>query len=312
VRVAPDELQAWNNLANTYMELGRFDDARRALETGLKLQDSAGVRTNLFVIGVLTNDQALADAQLAAMQGRRDEVDLLSVRIAAAAYRGRMKEAASALEVWTSKMDAASRRANTGEGIANLAIYEVMVGQTDAAGQRLEAALEDERLGDGQLVERLVVAAIAGDAATARQLLTPAIAEQRQANSFADVAERAMRALAEVAEGRPAEAIPLLEPITLEGRNFDLITMWTLANIRAARWDTAVKGLAFIAAERSQRAFGAMKPWGMAMLGRAYAELGRKEEARKAYQAFFDLWKDADPDVPLLVNARAEFAQLGS
>ena len=48
----------------------------------------------------------------------------------------------------------------------------------------------------------------------------------------------------------------------------------------------------------------------MATLARVQAELGQKEEARKSYQNFFDLWKDADPDVPLLVQAREEFAKL--
>ena len=51
--------------------------------------------------------------------------------------------------------------------------------------------------------------------------------------------------------------------------------------------------------------------WGVVHNGqRAYAETGRKDEARKAYQAFFDFWKNADPEIPLLVEARAEFAKL--
>ena len=40
--------------------------------------------------------------------------------------------------------------------------------------------------------------------------------------------------------------------------------------------------------------------------------MGQKEEARKNYQKFFELWKDADPDLPLLIQARDEFAKLGS
>ena len=48
------------------------------------------------------------------------------------------------------------------------------------------------------------------------------------------------------------------------------------------------------------------------MRGRTYAQLGQKEEARKSYQKFFDIWKDADPDVPLLLQAREEFAKLTS
>ena len=45
-------------------------------------------------------------------------------------------------------------------------------------------------------------------------------------------------------------------------------------------------------------------------LARAYAAAGDKEKARAAYQDFFALWKDADPDVPLLQQAKAEYAKL--
>ena len=45
-------------------------------------------------------------------------------------------------------------------------------------------------------------------------------------------------------------------------------------------------------------------------LGRAYAVSGDKAKSRAAYQDFFALWKDADPDIPLLKQAKAEYAKL--
>jgi hypothetical protein len=45
-------------------------------------------------------------------------------------------------------------------------------------------------------------------------------------------------------------------------------------------------------------------------LGRAYVLSGEREKARNAYQDFLTLWKDANPDIPLLKQARAEYAQL--
>lgn len=47
-----------------------------------------------------------------------------------------------------------------------------------------------------------------------------------------------------------------------------------------------------------------------ARLGRAHAEAGEFDEAREAYRRFFDLWKDADPEVALLKAAQAEYATL--
>jgi len=45
-------------------------------------------------------------------------------------------------------------------------------------------------------------------------------------------------------------------------------------------------------------------------LGRAYAMSGDTAKARAAYQDFLTLWKDADPDIPILEEAKAEFAKL--
>jgi hypothetical protein len=45
-------------------------------------------------------------------------------------------------------------------------------------------------------------------------------------------------------------------------------------------------------------------------LGRALALQGDKAKARTAYQDFFATWKDADPDVPILRDAKAEYAKL--
>ncbi len=45
-------------------------------------------------------------------------------------------------------------------------------------------------------------------------------------------------------------------------------------------------------------------------LARAYGLSGDKDKARAAYQDFLALWKDADPDVPILKQAKAEYAKL--
>jgi hypothetical protein len=54
-------------------------------------------------------------------------------------------------------------------------------------------------------------------------------------------------------------------------------------------------------------------PWGaLARLGlaRAYAVQGDTAKAKTTYQDFLALWKDADPDVPILIQAKAEYAKL--
>jgi hypothetical protein len=61
---------------------------------------------------------------------------------------------------------------------------------------------------------------------------------------------------------------------------------------------------------RGAAGFGLEYPLSQLNLGRAYAMQGDNAKARTAYQDFFTLWKDADPDVPLLKAAKAEYEKL--
>ena len=309
-RIAPDQPIAWQNIGDTYLSLGRFADARTALETTLKLQgNNVGARGSLFAIGILTGDSALADAQVAAVSGKREEVDFLTVRIRAAAFAGKMKEAATLATEWQTRMDAASRRTQTGQGLMDLAIDEALVGLTAEARTRIATAQEDELLLPNALDERLVVAAIVKDGEAARELLPLALAEVRKQAANAP-AERAFRALALMAEGKPGEAIPLLEPVTFDPEHADIVTIWTLAQTQLKDWPAASKGLALMTEDTWQRGLGTGKAFAMVELARAQAALGNRDEARRRYQAFFDFWKDADADIPLLLQAREEFSKL--
>ena len=163
-RVAPDQPIAWGNLGDTYASLSRYDDAKAAYQMAAKLQ-SASARISLYVLAVLTNDQVLADSQVAALTGNREEVGLVGVRMQAAPYRGQMKEASILAKDWQARMDSLSRGQRTGEGLAGLAISEALVGQTDQARARIAAADDDGLLNAASLEEQLVVAAILGDGA---------------------------------------------------------------------------------------------------------------------------------------------------
>ena len=77
-------------------------------------------------------------------------------------------------------------------------------------------------------------------------------------------------------------------------------------------WAAAAKGLTFLNSREARAGLSALPAYAHAMLGRAQAELGQKDEARKSYQQCLDLFKDADPDLPLLVQVKDEMAKLGT
>jgi serine/threonine protein kinase/tetratricopeptide (TPR) repeat protein len=312
VRVAPDQPLAWQNLASTYLQAQRVADARNAAESSLKVQDSLSARSTLYQIGVVTGDQALADQQVAAMRGRRDEVDFLIGRAQGSMYLGQMEEAALLATEWQARMEQASRVGRTGEAMMNLAINEALVGLTDAARKRMDDLGDRDLLTPATLDEQLVLAAVLQDAALAQSVLPGAIAEAKKGSSEVAAAktERVLRAIDAIAGSKPAEAATLLEPVTFDLVNRQQVSIWSIAQLQAGHWAEAAKGFAWLETAESVNSFNASPAFSLASLARAQVQLGQPAEARKTYEKLFKFWKDADANLPLLVKAREEFAKL--
>ena len=315
-KVAPDQPLAWTNLGQTYFDAGQYADAKRVMDTALLLQDSTGARVVIYQAAILLGDLPYAEQQVAAVRGRRDEIDMIGARMFAATYRGRFKEAAELAVDFQARALALSRPRVAGTAMTELATNEAIVGLTDAAKARLDKAEEDGILDDVNIVDRMAVAALMKDAAAARELLSkPAEAPQKDAKPMpAPPPEgvRAVQALQKMAEGKPAEAAALLEPVSFQISAIDTARIWTIAKMQAGDYAAAEKGLTFLTSKDARRSLNATTASVYAALARVQVQLGRKEDARKNYQKVLELFKDADPDLPLLIEVKDEVAKLGS
>jgi serine/threonine protein kinase/tetratricopeptide (TPR) repeat protein len=314
-KVAPDQPLGFRNLGQAYFEAGQYAEAKQAYESAILLQDSTGARIGLYQTAILMGDFALAEQQAAAVSGRRDEVDMVAIRMYAATHRGRMKEASELAADYQARALALSRPQAAASGAMQLAISEAVVGLLDEAKARVDKAEEDGILDDSTIDDRMVVAALTRDAAAAREWLPKALEAQTgvaQPGFGPSEAERAMQALAKLAEGKPAEAAALLEPVSFRSSLTDVVNIWAVAKMQAGDYAAAEKGLTFINSRDARTGLSATTAFGYAALARVQVQLGNKEEARKNYQKFFDLFKDADPDLPLLVQAKEEFAKIDS
>jgi tetratricopeptide (TPR) repeat protein len=130
-----------------------------------------------------------------------------------------------------------------------------------------------------------------------------------------------LRALLALRRGEPAKAIELLQPAA----PFELGLPWTGGELVGVLYPVYVRGEAYLAAHQGPEAAEEFQkildhrgivrsdPIGALarlQLGRAYALSGDKIKAKTAYQDFLTLWKDADPDIPILKQAKAEYAKL--
>jgi serine/threonine protein kinase/tetratricopeptide (TPR) repeat protein len=312
-QVAPDQPLAWVNLGQTYFEVGDYENAKRVLNNALKLQDSTGSRIGLYQLAIYTGDMKLADEQVAAVRGRRDEVEMVTIRMFGAAYRGRFTEAAELAIEYQNRMAALSRSPQAGQNLMALAISEALAGLHEQAKTRASTAYNEGLLNESSLDERLVVAAITQDAEAARELLPRTLEENKKSTGTGprgSEGERAIRALAALAEKRPKEAVELLEPVTFDAAHAEAVNVWSIAQLQAGNLAAAAKGLSWMNSRESRSNLSTTAPFAYATLARVQAQLGQTGEARKAYEQFFEIWKDADPEVPLLKQAREEFAKL--
>jgi tetratricopeptide (TPR) repeat protein len=238
---------------------------------------------------------------------------MVTIRMFGAAYRGRFTEAAELAIEYQNRMAALSRSPQAGQNLMALAISEALAGLHEQARARVSNASDQGLLNESSLDERLVIAAITQDAEAARELLPLTLAANKKLTGTGPrgaEGERAIRALAALAEKRPKEAVELLEPVTFDASHAEQINVWSIAKMQAGDLAAAAKGLSFMNSRESRSNLSTTAPFAYATLARVQMQLGQKDEARKNFERFFEVWKEADSELPLLKLAREEFTRL--
>ena len=128
-----------------------------------------------------------------------------------------------------------------------------------------------------------------------------------------------IRAIALLGRGEGEQALDLIEATS----GYELGCPQAFANTEPPLYPIYVRGEAYLKSGKGREAAAEFEkmihnwPWNYPLfalprlqLGRAEALIGEKEKARKGYQDFLALWKDADPGVPILKAAKAEYEQL--
>jgi tetratricopeptide (TPR) repeat protein len=315
VRLAPGQPLARQNLAGAYIDEGRFDDAIHQYQEGLKLlPDNSAMRRGLYTAAIFAGNQALADEQVNAVQGEADRVELLATRVLAAEYRGRFKEADALADELIRGLQGLNRLPAAGQGLVVLALGHALTGRAEAARAAFERARSLNVVTDAAADEALVLAAYLPDEALAKAYLDRAIQYSRKVNTAdnTEKAERLIRALAALARGRHQEAYDLASSLGSDLSQRNAVVVAGSAALELRRWDDAITALETAVGFGPKLGLSAGPPALHISLARAYAGAGRHADARRAYERAFAIWKDADPDLPLLVAAKQEYERLGT
>jgi serine/threonine protein kinase/tetratricopeptide (TPR) repeat protein len=320
----PDITFGYGNLASSYFFLDRFPEAESTLQRASerKLEDPFYALVMRYNIAVLKSDKEQMDRAVARAKSKRGaEHRLVQADALALARSGRLQAARRSS---SRAVDLASQEGNY-EAAASFraarAVWEAVCGNAAEGKRSATAALELSKDRDVEYAAGLALAfsrdfsrseALAGD-------LEKRFGEDTFVKfTYAPV----LRALAALGRGKPTDSVERLEiarqyELAVNGLNFN---QFYLGGLHSAY----VRGEAFIAEHQyadavaefqkilDHRGIVGLDPIGALahlQLGRVFALSGDKTKAKTTYEAFLALWKDADPDVPILKSAKAEYSR---
>jgi len=323
-------LQAWKinsgsgnnsvNLAYSYQWINQLDQVKATVQDSRAHHvDSPWFPLALYAVDFLQHDAAGMERQVADATGKPGVEDqILFLESETAAYNG---EFAKSRELTRRAADTAERtneKETAAEYLGHASVREALAGNMEAAKQDAKGVLlrTDSRHGTAFSA---IALALAGDSAQAARL-SDDLRKKFPADTIVQFDYLPMIGAAAALHGgdasRAIEALAKAEPYELGQTNYSFTFGLYAVYLRGEAYLAAKQGAA------AQREFqkildhygavgnqpiGALTHLGLA---RAYRLQGDITKARAAYGDFLNLWKGADPDVPLLKEAKAEFAKL--
>jgi tetratricopeptide (TPR) repeat protein len=281
--------------------------------------EAEGVQLISYLVAYLKGDhEALARARTAA--GTRPDLEdfIPHLEALALARAGRLQDArrASLIPVEIAQRSGRRERAGLFEGAR--AVWEALYGNEAAARQSAGKALARGRGRDVDYAAAFALA-LAGDLQQSRSLAEHLAREYPEDTSVQFMYLPALRALFSLDDGNPAAAI---EAVQIASRYDLALGRIGFVGRYGGLYPIYVRGLAYLAARQPAQAAGEFERIvqhphitlvdpvsGLArlQLARALVLSGDTVKAKKAYDDLFTLWKDADADVPVIKQARAEF-----
>jgi DNA-binding winged helix-turn-helix (wHTH) protein/tetratricopeptide (TPR) repeat protein len=282
------------DLMMMYTRLGRFDEAKAVAEKMFAHgEDAPMLLRQLLAIAYAQADQESAAKQIEWFTGKPEEYLSLADQATEARVRGRLRQSRELLQ----RAAGLAQRRNLPDAAAGLI-------EPDPNGDALLGNCGTARR-TGAASEAIL--ALCGGTALADRAERP---NQRWSPvNLKNPAQAPLnRAAAELGLGHPSKAIELLEAVAPYERAYPVSNYFRgLAYLRLRKGTEAAAEFQKILDHRGAN-WGPLYPLSYVGLARATALAGDTTRARKAYEDFLALWKDADPDVRVLVEARKEYA----
>jgi Flp pilus assembly protein TadD len=313
----------YGNLAFCLVNLDQMDAARKVVDEAFSRKlDDFFVRQARYTLAFLQGDEPEMQKQLAWSAGRpgEEEAIFLAYQADSEAAHGQLSKS----HKYSRRAVDSELRADSKEGAAShqayAALWQAEFGNLVQARKDAASALALSPGRDAKIVIAMALARI-GDVSRAEALVDEVLKAYPLDTLLQFYHLPSLRAAAELSRGDAAKA----EDFTERARPYELAAPSTPPTDLRALYPSYVRGQAYLALHRGNdaavefqrildhRGLNGNSPLGALahlQIGRAYAMSGDPTKARAAYQDFFTLWKDADSDIPILKEAKAEYAKL--
>ena len=295
IRLNPHALPYFH-LGVGFMGLNRLEEAKAAFEEALaRGQDSIFTRVLLYHIAFIEGDRARMQQQVDWARGKPYERRMHYEEGTSAMFYGQISRAEKSFARAIEPAEQRDGKAPAGtRPLPAFVIWNAFFG--NCTGTKTGIAL-----------------ALCGEINQA-QIIADEIAKRKYKDvvNISDLPE--MQAAIEISRNNPAKAIELLEATRILERGFGIPERATylrgIAYLRQNAGTEAMNEFQKILERRGQVATSPFFPLAHLGLARAAAIAGDTTKSRRAYQDFFALWKDADPNIPILIEAKQEYDKL--
>ncbi|HSE30605.1 MAG TPA: protein kinase [Pyrinomonadaceae bacterium] len=300
------------NLAQAFMSLNRFDDARGVLDQAIQENiDATLLRAMKYQLAMINGDVTSSKEQIDWARGKPDEYAALDWQTQIEAFSGHLRRSQ---DLSRSAIDMAMRsdaKEIAAQYAVDAALRDAVLGQ---CSESKAVASESAGLERNILSRRRAALALAlcGDSGRAQSVIVEVTKERATDTLINSLWVPGIRAAIEINRNNPSEAIKLLD----SARRFEpAAEFWPqylrgVAYLRLKSGNEAAAEFQKILDNRGQAPLSVLYPLAHLGLARAAALTGDVSKSRQVYQDFLALWKDADSDLPVLQEARLEYEKV--
>jgi DNA-binding winged helix-turn-helix (wHTH) protein/tetratricopeptide (TPR) repeat protein len=300
--------QHYSNASGALMILGRFDEAKKILDQWRQKGSLTPIQTaTRYRIAFIENDATTMERL--AHETPVDDTSWLHLQMQLAFLRGDYSKLQSLSETLVNQQIQAKRMENVANELAGHAWVDSYLGNYASARKFCRQAGE---AGSNAALGLIRCAQALGNAGDVTQVEALAAKLDRlfpEDTLHQKIALPAIRSIIERKRGNTVKAVDLLAPVT---QYPNVVVFYNRAEAYLAAEEHAKAAAEFenLIDHRGWPDWEWFAPLAQLGLARAKALQGDRDESRKAYNDFFTMWKDADPDIPILLQAKAEYKKV--